>query len=199
VLQCFAVYVALQCVLQCMLPAVCVAVCVTVCVAVCVTVCVAVCVTVCVAVCVTVCVAVCCIMRCVAVCYSALHSGRRVSAYVRVYVCSGKCICICHCTHTFFDGYCTTVQGLLDWFEVDLGFTELSFIHIDLCVLCVFVLYSRVSLSSCPFPDILHCLPRALRVLLESALNLVSPMSPCGAHDTHACCARSNDHLLYLL
>ena len=26
---------------------------------------------------------------------------------------------------TFFDGYCSTVQGLLDWFEVDLGFTEL--------------------------------------------------------------------------
>ena len=23
----------------------------------------------------------------------------------------------------FFDGYCSTVQGLLDWFEVDLGFT----------------------------------------------------------------------------
>jgi len=36
----------------------------------------------------------------------------------------------------FFDGYCSTVQGLLDWFEVDLGFTELSFIQIDLCVLC---------------------------------------------------------------
>jgi len=28
---------------------------------------------------------------------------------------------------TFLDGYCSTVQGLLDWFEVDLGFTELSF------------------------------------------------------------------------
>jgi len=23
----------------------------------------------------------------------------------------------------FVDGYCSTVQGLLDWFEVDLGFT----------------------------------------------------------------------------
>jgi len=84
------------------------------------------------------------------------------------------------CVHFFFDGYCSTVQGLLDWFEVDLGFTELSFIQIDLCVLCVFVLYSRVSLSSCPFSDILHCLPRAVGVALESALNLVSPMSPCG-------------------
>jgi len=32
---------------------------------------------------------------------------------------------------SFLDGYCSTVQGLLDWFEVDLGFTELSFIQID--------------------------------------------------------------------
>ena len=23
--------------------------------------------------------------------------------------------------HSFVDGYCSTVQGLLDWFEVDLG------------------------------------------------------------------------------
>jgi len=51
----------------------------------------------------------------------------------------------------FLDGYCSTVQGLLDWFEVDLGLTELLFIKIDLCVMCVFVLYSSVSLSSCPF------------------------------------------------
>ena len=42
-------------------------------------------------------------------------------------------------TPTFLDGYCSTVQGLLDWLEVDLGFTELLFIQIDLCVLCVFV------------------------------------------------------------
>ena len=41
----------------------------------------------------------------------------------------------------FLDGYCSTVQGLLDWFEVDLGFTELLFIQIDLCVMCVLVLY----------------------------------------------------------
>ena len=87
--------------------------------------------------------------------------------------------------YIFLDGYCSTVQGLLDWFEVDLGFTELLFIQIDLCV---FVLYSPVSLSSCPFLDILHCLLRAVGVPLESALNLVSPMSLCGAHDTHACC-----------
>jgi len=85
----------------------------------------------------------------------------------------------------FSDGYCSNVQGLLDWFEVDLGFTELLFIQIGLCVMCVFVLYSPVSLSSCPFLDVLHCLPRAVGVPLESALNLVSRMSPCGAYDTH--------------
>ena len=38
----------------------------------------------------------------------------------------------------FLDGYCSTVQGLLHWFEVDLGFTELLFIQIDLCVMCAF-------------------------------------------------------------
>jgi len=38
-------------------------------------------------------------------------------------------------TPTFLDGYCNTVQGLLDWFEVDLGFTELLFIQIDLCIM----------------------------------------------------------------
>jgi len=53
--------------------------------------------------------------------------------------------------HIFLDGYCSTVQGLLDWFEVDLGFTELLFIQKDLCVTFVLVLYSPVSLSSCPF------------------------------------------------
>jgi len=26
----------------------------------------------------------------------------------------------------FLDGYCSTVQGLLDWFEVDLGFTKVK-------------------------------------------------------------------------
>jgi len=101
--------------------------------------------------------------------------------------------------YTFLDGYCSTVQGLLDWFEVDLGFTKLLLIQIGLYVMCVLVLYSPVSLSSCPFLDVLHCLPRTVGVPLESALNLVNRMSPCGTDDTHTCCARSNDHLLYWL
>jgi len=46
----------------------------------------------------------------------------------------------------FFDGYCSTVQGLLDWFEVDFGFTELSYIQID-CVFCVFLFSTPASHS----------------------------------------------------
>ena len=60
--------------------------------------------------------------------------------YIYVYV----------CMYSFLDGYCSTVQGLLHWFEVDLGFTEFLFIQIDLCVLCVVVRHSPVSLSYCP-------------------------------------------------
>jgi len=37
----------------------------------------------------------------------------------------------------FLDGYCSTVQGLLDWFEVDLGFPELFLFRL-ICVLSVF-------------------------------------------------------------
>jgi len=125
-----------------------------------------------VCVCVRLCVCIWCISR-----RAAIRRTAVMALIVIVYTCNVYIYIF------FFDGYCSTVQGLLDWFEVDLGFTELSFIQIGLCVLCVFVLYSRVSLSSCPFSDILPCLPRAAGVPLESALNLVSPMSPCGAHN----------------
>ena len=74
---------------------------------------------------------VCCsVLQCVAVCCSVL-----------------QCVAVC-CSvgtvqlHTPLDGYCSTLQGLLDWFEVDLGFTELLFIQTKACVLCVFVFYS---------------------------------------------------------
>ena len=92
----------------------------------------------------------------------------------------------------FFDGYCSTVQGVLDWIEVDVGLPELVFFRL-LCVFCVFlfVLLPLVLLLS--FLEILHCLPRAVGVPLESALNLVSRMRPCGAYDTHACPAQSNE------
>ena len=38
--------------------------------------------------------------------------------------------------HVFLDGYCSTVQGLLHWFEVDLGFSELVFSRL-ICALSV--------------------------------------------------------------
>jgi hypothetical protein len=34
--------------------------------------------------------------------------------------------------NVFLDGYCSTVQGLLDWFEVDLGFPEPDVGHDEL-------------------------------------------------------------------
>ena len=52
-------------------------------------------------------------------------------------------------TFTFLDGYCSTVQGLLDWFEVDLGFTELSFIPIDLCIRTEIFAATRQGSSEC--------------------------------------------------
>jgi len=120
--------------------------------------------------------------------FSSIHSGRMDSRFKKSFHVLKCHIFNTHCntrrnkTFFFFDRYCSTVQGLLDWFEVDLGFTELSFIQIDLCVLCVFVLHSRVSLSSCPLLDILHCLPRAVGVPLESALvmNHSNEISHCG-------------------
>jgi len=36
------------------------------------------------------------------------------------------------------DGYCSTVQGLLDWFEIDLGFPEPFLLRL-ICVLSVFL------------------------------------------------------------
>ena len=40
-----------------------------------------------------------------------------------MHICAMHHSYMCLCSyHTFFDGYCSTVQGLLDWFEV--GFTE---------------------------------------------------------------------------
>ena len=60
-----------------------------------------------------------------------------------------------------------------------------AFIHSNwfVCSVCFCSLLPRLTLLL-SFLDILHCLPRAVGVPLESALNLVSPMSPCGAHDT---------------
>ena len=95
---------------------------------------------------------------------------------------------------TFFDEYCSTVQGLLDWFEVDLGFTKLRLFRWILCTVCYLVSFALHSLSSCPFWTSLNCLPRAAGVPLESDLNLVSHMGHCGARDpTLVLCASERD------
>jgi len=46
--------------------------------------------------------------------------------YVYTFIFKHVHVYIKELVYTFVDGYCSTVQGLLDWFEVDLGFTELS-------------------------------------------------------------------------
>jgi len=78
---------------------------------------------------------------------SAFCGGRKIERSLCVATCGYRAF-------SFFDGCCSTVQGLLDWFEVDLGFTELSFIQIDLCVLCVatcgcYRAFSRVFFVCC--------------------------------------------------
>jgi len=63
--------------------------------------------------------------------------------------------------HTFIDGYCSTVQGLLDWFEVDLGFTELLFIQIGLCVAVCFCSLYKCHISA----SVLQCVAVCCSVL----------------------------------
>ena len=50
--------------------------------------------------------------------------------YTYVYVCTYIYSVGDGAVFSYLDGYCSTVQGLLDWFEVDLGFTELLFIYV---------------------------------------------------------------------
>ena len=136
---------------------------VCVCVWVCENVSVSVSVSVCVSVCVCVCVSVC---ECVCAEWHDFKGGPQL----RFHVCA--CVCMCVCVHvcvcalacllhvfcgmcgmlmksgvTFFDGYCSTVQGLLDWFEVDLGFTR-AFIYSNrfVCSVCFCSLLLRLTL-----------------------------------------------------
>ena len=69
------------------------------------------------------------------------------------FVCIWCVFCVLCNVHTFLDGYCSTVQGLLDWLDVDLGFTELSFIQIGLCVFGVYsvscLMFTHVYIRIC--------------------------------------------------
>jgi len=98
----------------------------------------------------------------------------------------------------FLDGYCATVQGLLDWFEVDLIFTKLRFFRLIflLSVFCVSYVTSRSPLVLCgrlALPS-----PRggsASRVIPQSCQSHGSLWGPCSS----LCCAQSKDHLLHFL
>jgi len=64
--------------------------------------------------------------------HTRIHINKAFVMCVHVYV--SACISLLPCR----DGYSSTLQGLLDWAEVDLGFTELLFIQIGLCVMCMY-------------------------------------------------------------
>jgi len=106
--------------------------------------------------------------------------------------------------HSSLDGYFSTVQGLLDWFEVDLGFTEPLLIHIDLCVMCVFVLYSLVLLSRqhsrrChhTHPPHTHKHKRTLTHTISLSLSISHAVSPSlSLTHTHICRHRHRTHAL---
>jgi len=58
-------------------------------------------------------------------------------------------------------------------------------IHCNLCIFYFYDLLCSPPALPSSFLDALHCLPRAVGVPLESALKLVSRMSPSEAHATH--------------
>jgi len=99
-----------------------------------------------------------CMCVCVCVCVCVFRERKRVCVCARACVCAclGACVCVCVCVCVFVSLPATA--------QFESLFTELLFIQIDigLCVMYVLVIHSRVSLSSCPFWDILHCLPRAV-------------------------------------
>jgi len=72
----------------------------------------------------------------------------------------------------FFVGYCSTVQGFLDWFVGELWFTR-AFIHSNrfVCSVCFCSLLPRLTLLL-SFLDILHCLKNVLLDILHCLKNV---------------------------
>jgi len=90
-------------------------------------------------------------------------------------------ISICHPTCvTCVDGHCSTVQGLLDWFEVDLGFSELLFVSIchPICVTW-FIDRDMIHLSNCKlWLDLAHMIESwytRKRVMVHSVTWFIYP------------------------
>jgi len=95
----------------------------------------------------------------------------------------------------FLDGYCGTVQGLLDWFEVDLRFPELVLFR-SICVLSVFlsptlssrsslVLYGRLALPPPRGGSTSRASPQSLESHIEKRLIKERKESSDGVHLGH--------------
>ena len=65
---------------------------------------------------------------------------------------------IIHTHFFFFDGYCSTVQGLLDWFEVDSGFTIYMYIYmyIYVCIYISHVSFTHITHPHVPYISLIH-------------------------------------------
>ena len=71
-----------------------------------------------------------------------------VNALLEVVESNGCNIEVATMRHPLYPMDSNTGQGMLNQFETDSEFTELLLIQMRLCVMCVFVFYSRDSLSS---------------------------------------------------
>jgi len=77
--------------------------------------------------------------------YAAVHVSV-CCVLIHISVSYACCSCVSVCICAFLDGYSSTVQGLLGWFEEDLGVTKLvclllvcERVHVCVCVLCAYV------------------------------------------------------------
>ena len=72
--------------------------------------------------------------------------------------------------NAFLDGYCSTEQGLLDWFEVDLGFTIGFFCQVSVKMSLLICLFSRefVSFLICLFVSLFSHVSFYVSFLVDS-------------------------------
>ena len=110
-----------------------------------------------------------------------IFTCRFIYTYMCIYVLIPKCaqtfvfsnLCKCHFFFWWVLQHCTGFARLV-WGRLRV---HRAFIYSNwfVCSVCFCSLLPRLTLLL-SFLDILHCLPRAVGVPLESALNLVSPM-----------------------
>jgi len=86
----------------------------------------------------------CCVLQCAILCCSVSSSRAQLDTFTELPTPTFAVYPV-HELAAFLDGYCSTVQGMLDWFEVDLGFIEHLFRLI--CVFCVFLFSTPASHS----------------------------------------------------